>query len=105
LREADRVAESAAVINERLEMAPEDVSELIHAAEEFAACATCVKERNADHAEAVKYGDRAMALVQKAVAKGYVDARHLREDADFDVIFERAEFQRLLREIDEKRKP
>jgi hemoglobin len=53
-------------------------------------------------ASAERRADRAVALLRQAVAKGYKDVAHLRTDADWDPLRRRADFQTLLRELEEK---
>jgi tetratricopeptide (TPR) repeat protein len=45
---------------------------------------------------AQSYADRAMAALQKAVAAGYRDAKHMQEDHDLDSLRGRGDFKQLL---------
>ncbi len=42
------------------------------------------------------YGDEAMKLLRDAVAKGYKDATHMRQDKDLDSLRDRPDFEKLL---------
>src|SRR5262249_30505182 len=46
--------------------------------------------------------DRAMAWLKQAVAAGFEDAAHMAEDQDLDPLRQRADFQKLLRELEAK---
>jgi serine/threonine protein kinase/tetratricopeptide (TPR) repeat protein len=46
--------------------------------------------------------DRAMAWLTRAVAAGYANAAHIRKDADLDFLRDRADFQKLVAELDRK---
>jgi serine/threonine protein kinase/Flp pilus assembly protein TadD len=48
------------------------------------------------------YADRAMATLRHAVQNGYQDAAHLKKDTDLDPLRRRADFQRLLAELEKK---
>jgi hypothetical protein len=52
-----------------------------------------------------EYGDQAIALLRKAIQKGYRDAEEMREEPDLQVLHEREDFQQLLRELEAKAKP
>src|SRR5262249_26485495 len=47
--------------------------------------------------------DRAMALLTKAVASGWRDASHLRQDADLDSLRDREDFRKLLADLEANR--
>ena len=49
------------------------------------------------------YGDQAMAMLRDAVGKGYKDAAHMKKDADLDPIRDRAEFKKLVAEVEKGR--
>jgi hypothetical protein len=46
--------------------------------------------------------DRALAWLKQAVAVGYQDAAHLKQDKDLDALRGREDFQRLLAELETK---
>ena len=48
------------------------------------------------------YGDQVMALLRDAVAKGYKDAAHMKQDEDLAPLREREDFKKLLAELDKK---
>jgi tetratricopeptide (TPR) repeat protein len=54
--------------------------------------------------QAHTYGDRAMALLRQAIAKGYQDAAYMKQDADLKPLHARPEFQQLLKELEAKAK-
>src|SRR5262249_51838299 len=51
---------------------------------------------------ATKEADRAMEWLRQAVAAGYDDAAHMKEDQDLDALRERKDFQKLLAELEPK---
>jgi serine/threonine-protein kinase len=54
---------------------------------------------------AKSYGDRALAALRQAVARGYKDADHLKKDKDLDPLRGRDDFQKLLAELEAAAKP
>jgi hypothetical protein len=48
--------------------------------------------------------DRAMAWLHKAVAAGFSDVAHIKNDKDLDPLRERADFKKLLAELEAKQK-
>ncbi len=51
------------------------------------------------------HGDRAVELLRKAVAAGWSDAAHMKEDADLDPLRGRDDFRKLLAELEKKFPP
>jgi serine/threonine protein kinase len=49
-------------------------------------------------------GDLAMAWLHKAVAAGFSNASHVKQDNDLDALRERADFKKLLAELENKKK-
>jgi hypothetical protein len=49
-----------------------------------------------------EYADRAIELLHQAVQAGWKDAAHMKKDTDLDPLRDRSNFQKLLREFDEK---
>jgi hypothetical protein len=47
-----------------------------------------------------QYGDRAIALLRQAVAKGYKDAAHMKQDTDLDPLRGREDFKKLMAELE-----
>jgi hypothetical protein len=47
-----------------------------------------------------KYAERAIALLRRAVAKGYRNAHEMKNDDDLKSLRPREDFQKLLREIE-----
>ena len=50
----------------------------------------------------VEYAERAVELLQKAVKAGWKDAAHMKKDSDFDSLRDRADFQKLLADLEAK---
>jgi serine/threonine protein kinase len=50
------------------------------------------------------YGDAAMKLLRDAVSKGFNDAAHMKKDTDLDPLREREDFQKLMAELEAKKK-
>ena len=65
----------------------------------FALCAGFAKE--ADQAE--RHAARAVALLKRAVARGFKDVAHLKKDADLAALRARNDFQNLLKELEKKK--
>jgi serine/threonine protein kinase len=59
--------------------------------------------QEARDAQARFYGDEAMKMLRDAVAKGYKDAAHIRKDPEFGPLQLRADFQKLLAEVEKNR--
>jgi hypothetical protein len=53
---------------------------------------------------AESYGDRALALLRQAVAHGYKDATHMKQDRALEPLHERQVFQKLLADLETKSK-
>jgi hypothetical protein len=51
------------------------------------------------------YGDQALAMLRTAVARGYKDAAHMKEDKDLDPLRGRGDFQKLLAELEAAARP
>jgi tetratricopeptide (TPR) repeat protein len=50
------------------------------------------------------YGEAAMKLLRDAVRKGYQDVAHMKKDTDLDALRQRQDFQKLIAELERKRK-
>jgi tetratricopeptide (TPR) repeat protein len=91
--------ESAVKIKERAGVKPEQLYD--------AACAYAICDGAAKQAKSAGAGtpgfetltQEAMILLSQAVAKGYTDAAHMKQDKDLDALRERADFQKLLAEL------
>jgi hypothetical protein len=57
-------------------------------------------DRSAAEIETQKYLDEAMELLRGAVTNGFKNAEHLKKDISFDQLRGRADFQRLLAELE-----
>jgi hypothetical protein len=63
------------------------------------------KTPGADAARLAKEdADRAMEWLHKAVKAGYKDAAHMKKDTDLDALRERADFKKLLAELEKAQK-
>jgi hypothetical protein len=51
------------------------------------------------------YADRALALLRRAITKGYKDAANMKKDTDLDPLRSREDFQKLLAELEAKAQP
>jgi hypothetical protein len=56
------------------------------------------KEPDARQKEAL--ADEAVALLRQALAKGYRDTAHLKQDQDLDILRPREDFDRLLKSLE-----
>jgi eukaryotic-like serine/threonine-protein kinase len=54
--------------------------------------------------QAKGYADRALAMLRQAVARGYKDVPHLKEDADLQPLWGRVEFRELIADLEGKGK-
>jgi serine/threonine-protein kinase len=52
-----------------------------------------------------KYAARSVELLRQAVAKGYKDAAHIKEDADLDALRQRDDFRKLVADLEATAKP
>jgi len=53
---------------------------------------------------AQQYGDQAMMWLRAAIARGYNDVEHMKTDDDLTSLRQRPDFQKLLAELEAKRK-
>jgi hypothetical protein len=51
---------------------------------------------------AQSFGERALAMLRQAVERGYKDVAHLKKDADLASLRSRADFQKLVQELEAK---
>ncbi len=56
-----------------------------------------------DDKQGEQYAARAVDLLRQAVAEGYKDVAHLRKDPDLDALRQRADFKKLLSELEAKK--
>ncbi|HEX4588396.1 MAG TPA: tetratricopeptide repeat protein, partial [Gemmataceae bacterium] len=54
--------------------------------------------------QAAFYGDEAMTMLRDAVAKGFKDAAHMKQDKDLNPLRGREDFEKLLSELEQKQK-
>ena len=94
--------ETAAKTKER---AADKTEQLYDAACAYALCAGAAKKPSPasslpQGARGDKLGDEAMALLKQAVAKGYQNAAHMKQDKDLGALRDREDFKRLLAELE-----
>jgi tetratricopeptide (TPR) repeat protein len=100
-------AEAAKAVDEAERLAPSRWQKHEHAGRLLARCAPLAEKddrlpETQRRALAQQYAGRAVALLTAAVAKGYQDANALRKEAVFEPLRGRADFQALLRKLEEK---
>jgi tetratricopeptide (TPR) repeat protein len=71
-----------------------------------AACVYALSVRLAaeDVTRSQEYADHAVALLRRAIAKGYKNVGQLKNDADLNALRSREDFQKLLRELEDEKK-
>ncbi|HMC63757.1 MAG TPA: tetratricopeptide repeat-containing serine/threonine-protein kinase [Gemmataceae bacterium] len=108
LRQADH-AGAARIAAELPRLYPQDANTFYNAACLLSRCAL-LAEKDSQLPEskrrelASSYGDRALEQLRTAVKKGFKDVKQLKKDTDLDPLRPRAEFQKLVEEL-EKMKP
>jgi tetratricopeptide (TPR) repeat protein len=105
LRQLDQPGAAMSVILERRKLWPTNATELFRAAGELALCIPLVgKGKSAltadEQAERRKYADLAMETLRQAVAAGFTDGARLKTEEILDPLRGRADFQRLLAELE-----
>jgi eukaryotic-like serine/threonine-protein kinase len=96
--------ESAAKFKERAGAKADD---LYNAACVYALCAAAAKQAKAPVVGIPGFerlADQAMALLKQAVAKGFKDAGHMKEDTDLESLRDRADFQKLIADLESAKK-
>jgi hypothetical protein len=97
-------AESAAKMKER---ADDKAEQLYDAACAYALCAGAAKQAKSPVAGAPgseKLTEEALALLKQAVAKGFKNAAHMKQDKDLDALRARVDFQKLLAKLEAAKK-
>jgi tetratricopeptide (TPR) repeat protein len=75
----------------------------------FVCCCVTLVEKDTQLAEARRkelaqsYADRGMALLRQAVARGFKDTAHVKNDVDLEPLRTREEFQKLLADLEGKK--
>jgi hypothetical protein len=93
-------AESAAKMKER---AGDNAEQHYNAACAYALCAGAAKQEKGPVAGAPnseELAEEALALLKQAVAKGFKDATHMKQDKDLDALRARVHFQKLLAKLE-----
>jgi tetratricopeptide (TPR) repeat protein len=96
--------ESAARMKER---ASDNAEHLYDAACAYAMCAAGAKQEKSPGTGAPgseKLAEEAMALLKQAVARGYQNAAHMKQNRDLDVLRQRPDFQKLLANVEKAKK-
>jgi serine/threonine-protein kinase len=104
-RHQGRPAEAAAAIREFQELWPRDPDQLYSAASGWAQCVPLVGGRKSDltaaeQAERRQYADEALSALRQAIAHGYKDLDHLKNDKDLDCLRARKDFQQLTQDLE-----
>lgn len=86
------------------ELAGNKPEQLYDAACAYALCAGAARNPVANAPGLEKLAEEAMALMKQAVAKGYKDAAHMKQDKDLDALRERDDFKKLLAELEAAKK-
>jgi tetratricopeptide (TPR) repeat protein len=111
LARAGRHADAAATADRLYDRAPDDPKNLYNAACAYALCVTAVGPGKTtgqlsaeEKAARERCAARAVAVLREAVAKGYKDAAHMKQDGDLDALRDRDDFKKLLAELEAKAK-
>jgi hypothetical protein len=94
-----QLAAAVATAAKMKDRASDDAGRLYGAACVYARCAAAAKSSLADASGSDKLAEEAMALLKQAVAKGYKDIDHLKNDNDLKSLREREDFKKLLKEV------
>jgi hypothetical protein len=107
-----RHADAAATAGKLHDLAPKDAGVLYDAACGYALCVPAVAHDRkpeqltaAEKTQREHYADRAVAVLREAVANSYQDAAHIKQDSDLDALRARADFQKLVAELEAKARP
>jgi serine/threonine protein kinase len=101
LARLQRHAEATAEAEDLLGFSQSSAARLCKLALVHALSAAAARATDRPHAE--QYATRAVQLLRQAVARGYKNIEALKEDADFDALRQRPDFQRLLVELEQSR--
>jgi hypothetical protein len=97
-------AEAAAKMKER---ASDKAEQLYNAACAYALCAEAARQAKSPVAGAPgseNLAEEALALLKQAVAKGFKNAAHMKQDRDLDALRARVDFQKLLARLEAAKK-
>ena len=105
-RAVDRPAEAAATALKRRRERPNDPKQLFAAACDLAACVPLVGQgatqlTGDQEAERTKYADEAVETLRQAVKSGFKNAKSLRETETLAPLRDRADFQDLIKQVEE----
>lgn len=91
--QAGMVAEAMAEVAELTKLSGWDAGPRYDFACVYAVASRKVAEKKQE------YADRAMELLQNAIAAGYKDVTHMKKDKDLDALRERSDFKKLMEEL------
>jgi serine/threonine protein kinase/tetratricopeptide (TPR) repeat protein len=66
--------------------------------------ALCAATARGDAPQNQRYATRAVRLLQQAIARGYKDVQHLKKDTDLDALRSRADFGKVIADLEHKAK-
>jgi hypothetical protein len=90
------------------EQAGDKADQLYDAACVYALCAGAAKQAKSPLAGGAdgyeKLAEEALALLKQAVARGFKNAAHMKQDKDLDALRDRADFEKLLVDLEAAKK-
>jgi len=111
LSRAGRHADAAVTADRLYDRDPKGPADLYNAGCAYALCVTAVGPGKPpaqlspeEKASRERYAARAVAVLREAVAKGYQDAAHMKQNTDLAPLRGRDDFQKLLAELEAKSK-
>src|SRR5262249_20735003 len=107
---AEDHAEAAQTVAELVKAVPAEVTDYPRCVGFLARCvALAGKDEALPEARrkelARRYGDQALDLLKKAIARGYKDAAYLRQSPDLEPLRSREDFKKLLSDLESRTKP
>jgi tetratricopeptide (TPR) repeat protein len=102
LARAGEHAKAAAEANALSAIEPHTAGSSYNLACVFSLCSAGVDD---DARQQMQYAGRAMELLKKALAAGFTDAAHLKQDTDLAALRDRTDFQQLVTELEKKATP
>lgn len=106
-RDRNQPAKAFACAKQRQQLWPHDSAELLRVAAELALCIPLIGKGNTEltpeeQTDRQRYADEAMAALRQTVDSGLRDAAKLRKWREFIPLRSRADFQELVKELEEK---
>jgi tetratricopeptide (TPR) repeat protein len=93
-------ADKAVALAEELARSPQAAANTLY---DCACVCALAAGASKDAATAERHAARAIGLLRDAIAKGYKDAAHIKQDTDLDALRKRDDFQKLLAELKAKK--